>query len=67
MNYDFTGIPRGKWDDSQSFSARLGREVIGESIPPLAMNCMVDHVLELKKSIDYEAKKRPVLGNRERA
>lgn len=66
-NYDFTGIPLGKWDDSQSFSARLVREVIGESIPPLAMKCMVDHLLQLEKSIEYKAKKRPVLGNRERA
>ena len=58
-NYDFTGIPLGKWDDSQSFSARLVREVIGESIPPLAMKCMVDHLLQLEKSIEYKAKNGP--------
>ena len=49
-NYDFTGVPLGKWDESQSFSARLVREVIGESIPPLAMKCMVDHLLRLETS-----------------
>ena len=49
-NYDFTRVPLGKWDESQSFSARLVREVIGESIPPLAMKCMVDHLLRLETS-----------------
>lgn len=51
-NYDFTGVPLGKWDESQSFSARLVREVIGESIPPLAMKCMVDHLLRLETSTE---------------
>jgi DNA (cytosine-5)-methyltransferase 1 len=51
-NYDFSGVPLGKWDESQSFSTRLVREVIGESIPPLAMKCMVDHLLRLEISTE---------------
>jgi hypothetical protein len=51
-NYDFSGVALGKWDESQSFSARLVREVIGESIPPLAMKCMVDHLLRLETSTE---------------
>jgi DNA (cytosine-5)-methyltransferase 1 len=51
-NYDFSGVALGKWYESQSFSARLVREVIGESIPPLAMKCMVDHLLRLETSTE---------------
>lgn len=51
-SYDFSGVALGKWDESQSFSARLVREVIGESIPPLAMKCMVDHLLRLEASTE---------------
>ncbi len=51
-SYDFSGVALGKWDESQSFSARLVREVIGESIPPLAMKCMVDHLLRLETSTE---------------
>ena len=47
-----SGVPLGKWDESQSFSTRLVREVIGESIPPLAMKCMVDHLLRLETSTE---------------
>ena len=51
-SYDFSGVALGKWDESHSFSARLVREVIGESIPPLAMKCMVDHLLRLETSTE---------------
>jgi DNA (cytosine-5)-methyltransferase 1 len=51
--YDFSGIQLGKWDDSGSFSPRLVREVIGESIPPLAMKCIVEHLLVCENKYNH--------------
>ena len=51
--YDFSGIQLGKWDDTGSFSPRLVREVIGESIPPLAMKCIVEHLLVCEKKYNH--------------
>ncbi len=48
QTYDFSGVALGKWDKTGSFSPRLVREVIGESIPPLAMKRIVDHLIELE-------------------
>jgi DNA (cytosine-5)-methyltransferase 1 len=47
--YTFDEIPYGRATQGQSFSGKLVREVIGESIPPLAMKKMVDHLLKLEK------------------
>ena len=47
--YTFDEIPYGRATQGQSFSDKLVREVIGESIPPLAMKKMVDHLLKLEK------------------
>ena len=46
--YDFSGVPLGKWDNTGRFSPRLVREVIGESVPPLAMERMVNHLINLE-------------------
>lgn len=46
-NYSFEGIPYGKMDKDEKFSKKLIREVIGESIPPLAMKRIVERLLEL--------------------
>ncbi len=48
QRFDFSGIPLGKWDETGAFSPRLVREVIGESIPPLAMKRIVDHLVGLE-------------------
>lgn len=45
-SFQFDGIEYGRMND-QSFSSKLIREVIGESIPPLAMQCIVGHLLKL--------------------
>ena len=47
--YTFDQIPYGRATQGQSFSGKLVREVIGESIPPLAMKRMVEHLLKLEK------------------
>lgn len=47
--YSFEGINYGRMKNDQSFSAKLVREVIGESIPPLAMKKMVEHLLYLER------------------
>jgi len=49
--YDFGGVPLGKWNANGNFSPRLIREVIGESIPPLAMTKMVQHLINMEKMI----------------
>jgi DNA (cytosine-5)-methyltransferase 1 len=49
--YDFGGVPLGKWNANGTFSPRLVREVIGESIPPLAMTKMVRHLIDLEEKI----------------
>ena len=46
--YDFSAVPLGKWDNTGRFSPRLVREVIGESIPPLAMERIVNHLINLE-------------------
>ena len=46
--YDFSAVPLGKWDNTGRFSPRLVREVIGESIPPLAMKKIVNHLISLE-------------------
>ena len=46
--YDFSAVPLGKWDKTGRFSPRLVREVIGESIPPLAMEKIVNHLISLE-------------------
>jgi DNA (cytosine-5)-methyltransferase 1 len=46
--YDFSAVALGKWDITGRFSPRLVREVIGESIPPLAMELIVNHLIKLE-------------------
>ena len=46
--FDFSGISLGKLDKTGTFSPRLVREVIGESIPPLAMERIVNHLINLE-------------------
>ena len=45
--YVFEGINYGRMKEGETFSKKLVREVIGESIPPLAMMRMIGHFLEL--------------------
>lgn len=47
--YTFDEIAFGRATQGQSFSGKLVREVIGESIPPLAMKKMVEHLLKLEE------------------
>jgi len=49
--YDFGGVPLGKWNANDTFSPRLVREVIGESIPPIAMKKMIRHLIDLEEMI----------------
>ena len=46
--YSFEGIKYGRPQNEQGFSSKLIREVIGESIPPLAMSCLVNHLRGLE-------------------
>ncbi len=46
--YSFEGIKYGRPKNEQVFSSKLIREVIGESIPPLAMSCLVNHLCGLE-------------------
>ena len=46
--YSFEGITHGRTSRNQDFSKKLVREVIGESIPPLAMMRLVKHILKLE-------------------
>ena len=46
-SFQFEGINYGRMKDGELFSRKLVREVIGESIPPLAMQCIVEHLLKL--------------------
>ena len=48
-SYSFDGIPYGRMSKKESFSKKLVREVIGESIPPLAMMKMVEHIKKIEK------------------
>jgi DNA (cytosine-5)-methyltransferase 1 len=45
--YSFEGINYGRMREGETFSKKLVREVIGESIPPLAMTRIVERLLEL--------------------
>ena len=45
--YAFEGINYGRMKEGETFSKKLVREVIGESIPPLAMMRLIGHFLEL--------------------
>ena len=45
--YSFEGINYGRMKEGEEFSKKLVREVIGESIPPLAMMRIVERLLEL--------------------
>jgi len=46
--YSFDGVKYGRTLKGEVFSTKLIREVIGESIPPLAMSCMVNHLHALE-------------------
>jgi DNA (cytosine-5)-methyltransferase 1 len=45
--YQFTTKPEGLTGEDPLIDARLVRQVIGESIPPLAMATIVRHLMEL--------------------
>ncbi len=45
--YSFEGVKYGRVHNGEPFSKKLVREVIGESIPPLAMCRIVERLLEL--------------------
>jgi len=45
--YSFEGINYGRMKEGETFSKKLVREVIGESIPPLAMLRIVERLAEL--------------------
>ena len=46
-NYRFEGVPLGRAEAGIDFSPRLVRQVVGESIPPLAMVSLVEHLAAL--------------------
>ena len=46
-SYSFEGIKYGRMKEGEAFSKKLVREVIGESIPPLAMLRIVERLKEL--------------------
>ena len=45
--YRFEGVRFGRSVPGLDFSPRLVRQVLGESIPPLAMACIVEHIVAL--------------------
>ena len=45
--YSFEGVDYARMREGEEFSRKLVREVIGESIPPLAMLRIVERLLEL--------------------
>jgi DNA (cytosine-5)-methyltransferase 1 len=47
QRYRFEGVPYGRPVPGLDFSPRLVRQVIGESIPPLAMTRIVEHLVNL--------------------
>jgi len=47
QRYQFEGVPFGRPVPGMSFSPKLVRQVIGESIPPLAMTRIVERLVEL--------------------
>ena len=49
--FSFEGIHFGRMDESEIFSKKLIREVIGESIPPLGMAQLVKHLIALEEQL----------------
>ena len=49
--YDFEGVKYGRMGKGESFSKKLVREVIGESIPPIVMERIIRHFLQLENRI----------------
>jgi DNA (cytosine-5)-methyltransferase 1 len=49
--FSFEGIHYGRMDESEIFSKKLIREVIGESIPPLGMAQLVKHLIKLESHL----------------
>ena len=47
--YSFEGIRYGRMSPDDTFSKKLVREVIGESIPPLAMMKLAKHIQKLEQ------------------
>ncbi len=47
--YSFEGVRYGRMSPDETYSKKLVREVIGESIPPLAMMKLVNHIQKLEK------------------
>ncbi|MBU62060.1 MAG: hypothetical protein CMI26_06120 [Opitutae bacterium] len=45
--FKFEGVRHGRWQASLNFSPRLVREVVGESIPPLGMQRIIEHIADL--------------------
>ena len=45
--YEFEGVRYGRMGQEETFSKKLIREVVGESIPPLAMKRIVERLMEL--------------------
>ena len=45
--YKFEGVRHGRSQPSLNFSPRLVREVVGESIPPLGMSYIIQHLADL--------------------
>ena len=49
--YSFEGVKYGRMREGETFSKKLVREVIGESIPPLAMCKIVERLAELDSRV----------------
>lgn len=49
--FSFEGIHYGRMDESEIFSKKLIREVIGESIPPLGMAQLVKQLIKLESHL----------------
>jgi DNA (cytosine-5)-methyltransferase 1 len=45
--YQFEGVRHGRRQADLDFSPRLVREVVGESIPPLGMHHIIQHLADL--------------------
>lgn len=51
QKFSFEGIRYGRMKESETFSIKLIREVIGESIPPLGMAQIVKHLIALEEQL----------------
>jgi DNA (cytosine-5)-methyltransferase 1 len=51
QKFSFEGIRYGRMKESENFSIKLIREVIGESIPPLGMAQIVKHLIALEEQL----------------